>query len=1100
MKLKLIALLLAATATACWAGPEPQVSILVATFEAPSGLDPKLVEHLAQAGLDVQYEVADYRTLTAERLNQYNALLMTYPCRPSSGADAIASFKSLYPIILDFVRAGGGLIVMSDEVNDSHLLLNQLLPDAEILPWSPVDESTLYRQGSYLQHYFCSTENIKPHAITEHVIRLWYPLADSPNEGKATQVLRLGSPWDGLVYANPSAYYYSNNQAVMAPVHAPEPLPIVASRTFGAGRIVVFASRSLNYFHHPYHRIFESICIERGDGLRLIENIVRWVTEPARTTGHPGGFTMPAETDTAPAINPDELANLDYYQRARLLGRKSPTFSSTDPLAESDGRNDYVGLIGAHSDYSRDDRDPNYASGGRGTVQQWCDAAKAAGYNYLVFTELFERMTPDKWNQLLADCQAQTNDTFIAIAGLEIQDVNGDKWAAFEMSRYPDANIIDETGTQIRNSPGFYFGLSAGSVFMQRCMLTPKNHTCRPWTQKFYGGFDVFSYKHGRELLSEALDYYLRCQANNFNLVPMTTHGLVHPNEVARAKGLLTHVRTEAVSQVPAKFRYTWYDKRDVYISSGPQLTSWTMHNGWQGLRDEQWRLQVAVTSDAPITSVTIYDRQRVFRRFFPNDPNFKTTLAGHHDEQRHLVLVAEDQLGRRLISSAVYVSDARQSTYMCTDLQNTINCARAITTQGKEEMFGPMGNQVTGWGAGVSVVVAIPWIGVLPESGFEFGFGGWRVMAGAVFPGLVPVPAEIYGAPSLDLAFNNGDCNILRNIYDWTYSQNVLADRLGIKVTSEHAGYTPRLYGLNVQHVRSKAKLTKEYAAPSAEAPQFVELTSTGLAPNGNRNYVFQDAQGNRTAGTRDADTALDFELTPGSYFAAYPDMWGSFCVTPRTGTYHLRLRGDLVQIGQLLTDTLPQGTELESDLIYICGKFGSTDDADFSAFVQSFGLAGDPHYSFTLDRGKVLSTRYLFLAQADQYAVEGRIAQTDMGSDLPFIVQGLCDNWDAGYLNRQTGVLRRVGLDKGTGRMTLNIDTEDAAFACGNLLICDNEAIRLSIFDRGDHWLLEAHNPTSEPVTTQLRTATWANSLIPPYDRQVLIPAGSTLQFELK
>ena len=76
-------------------------------------------------------------------------------------------------------------------------------------------------------------------------------------------------------------------------------------------------------------------------------------------------------------------------------------------------RQQLPGMIGARSNYS----------GGKANVEEWVNAAKAAGLNYLVFLEPLDFISEENFNKFKADCAKYTDDNFFACPGLWGKDI-----------------------------------------------------------------------------------------------------------------------------------------------------------------------------------------------------------------------------------------------------------------------------------------------------------------------------------------------------------------------------------------------------------------------------------------------------------------------------------------------------------------------------------------------------------------------------------------------------------------------------------------------------------------------------------------------------
>lgn len=135
----------------------------------------------------------EYYELSADSLKPFNVVVAQWA--PVEGdLKGVEMYREKIPLLLDFVRAGGGLLITCEDRYSAYKTLNLLLSklDAAVVPENIVDEATTFRQTRYLQYYFASTTNITQHAVTKGVNKLYYPLSHSPSEGRGTLPLQLG--------------------------------------------------------------------------------------------------------------------------------------------------------------------------------------------------------------------------------------------------------------------------------------------------------------------------------------------------------------------------------------------------------------------------------------------------------------------------------------------------------------------------------------------------------------------------------------------------------------------------------------------------------------------------------------------------------------------------------------------------------------------------------------------------------------------------------------------------------------------------------------------------------------------------------------------
>jgi len=1082
------------------------VSVLVLSdrscnWERPARLDRKLKGEVADLGVAVQEGNSYYHSLTPGLLSGYNLSVMLYP--PPQGATAEREmYVQKARLLLDYVRSGGGLLVLGDEQYGSGQSLNEVLAplDAEVLPESVLDEQTQFRQGRFFREYFFTTTGILPHPLAEGVQELCFPSAWHPWKAGATNTMRVGPDWQIVVRGNETARSVGWRADVEGQSTYSTAPPIMAVRSFGEGRVALLPTRSVTTLQSGHHFVFESLCYARGDLTRLIANTLLWLSEPARRASRPSGYVEPpVGPERQPAYSPEQLAQMDVYSRMIALGYRQSVAAIDHHYRP---RQDFVGVIGVHSDFSRRVSGPAVA-GGYGSVADYCAKARELGYDFVAFTERFEALDEARWRELVAQCDAASSQQFLAIPGIEIEDVYGDRYACLDLPGWVQEQWLDASGRYLADHPGFYFGLSHGhNVFLAKFLLNPREGFLRPWFAKFYAGMEVFGYNRGDQLLAEALDWYRVCQSNDYNLIPIVSHRIACPQDLAAVTGYRVHVLAGKLSDVPKAFRYGWYTPRDVYLSSGPRLVEWAIENGRAAFRDEPWQLFIKLVSDVPLREVTVWDRDQVFRRYFPRTKRFAADILGYHDKQRFFLLTVEDEQGGRLISPALYTSDVRHSTYMCTDLQNTINGMIDVNRAGQSDHFRVQGLYVTGWDS-LDVPALVSGKDVLPESGIEYGLAP---TAGAVGPVIHAAEGTEYPVAQRLMAFDCGDVNILDNRYNWKLlpgsyqTRTELADSL-VRLTS----FTPRAYGQNIMLVEHTVRLKRDLRLTDRKGPEVV-LLRLNVGPSGAQARDFANAasegypqmclvsrDGGKRVWTERAES-VEAPLAPGGYVAFYPDFWGSLAVFPLSEGLVLKT-GDNAEIGLERPDeTLTAGTTLTARSLVVRGAFGENTEAEFDRLRDAYGLDGSPGYHVEVTRGELLSSSYILRVRAADACAAFSVSQMDMPNPLPVIVEGLNERCDAVALDASTGELRRVATFENAGWLTVDASRGPVSLAVGNAVACDRSALWLSLLREEAGWSLEVHNPTAEAIVSRVKVPPWLSDTIGTFAGRLTIPAGET------
>jgi len=1094
------------------AQPEPRpVAVIVLSersccWERPARLDAQLKRDLAALGIAVQESAAYYQDATRELLAQFEVVVAMYPPTASGSSEAKAYLEKS-ALLLDHVRAGGGLLILGDTQYGSRDPLNSFLAplDAEVLQESVYDEDAQFRQERFFREYFLTTASFATHPLTEGLSRLCFPCAWHPWKGAATNAVRVGGDWQVVVRGGTSARSVAwSADEPTAGTYASEP-PIVAARAFGEGRVVLLPTRSVTTLQSGHHFVFEELCYARGDLTRFVRNALAWLSEPARAAGRPGGYVESAAEPGAEQPTPEQLAAMDPYTRLIAAGYRAPL---TRIEHEFRPRSDFVGVIGIHSDFSRRMSGPAVA-GGYGTVADYCGKAKALGYDFIAFTERFELMDEGSWGELAQQCAAGSDGEFLAIPGIEIEDVYGDHYAVLDLPRWVDKQWLDPSGRYIADSPAFYFGLGhAFNSFPARFLLEPGQAFNRPWFAKFYAGMEVAGYSRGETPIAGAEDWYRVCQRNDYNLIPMVSHRIASPRDLEAVSGYRVHVTAETLADVPKAFRYGWYTPRDVYVSSGPRLLEWAIENGRAALREEPWQLFLRLSSDVPLSEVTVWDGDTVFRRYFPGDTTFTADISGYHDRQRYFLLTATDEAGGRLISPALYTSDVRHSTYMCTDLQNTINGMLDVNRQGRTDHFRIQGLYVSGWN-NLDVPALVSTKDVLPESGIEYGMAP---MVGAPGPIIHAAEGPEHPVAQRNLAFACGDVNILDNLYEWTLLPGSYQCRAELADSRVRLiSFTPRPYSQNVMLVEHTVTLKKRVTLARRDGPEIVLLTlNTGASAAQARDFANAASEGFprmsivSAAGDKrefaDRTAPVEEPLPVGGYVAFYPNFWGPLAAMPLSEGLTMRVT-DQTEIGlELPGETLEAGATFTARCLVLRGAFGETDGGEFDRFRDSCGLDGSPACPAQVTRGRLLGSAYILRLEAEDGAAVFSLPEGSLANPLPVVVEGLREDCDAVALNETTGELRRVGVFEGAGWLTADTARGAQSWAVGNALDCDCDGLRLSLLKSDDRYMLEAHNPTAQAQTAMIRVPDWLAPTTGRYEGVLELAPGATRREALR
>lgn len=662
-------------------------------FCSPQGptmgwLDLDYAQELVKAGIEVDYtdSLAD---VTWDRVKQYNVLVLYVTPGGWYNPDLKAE-----PVFIEtvkrFVQAGGGVFLWAPENNMGRQVLE---PFTEAwgakLPAEIIIENDPERQGAQTHDVQATplayTDTILPSPVSEGVKGIWYPIRPAYNGGMSGPLL-VDDNWTVVVKASPTAVtkpvdMSQSPSAIKNPFSRPEGTvtapPLFAIRSVGAGRVALINQWQQFSVGSGTKFIFNREVLDRGvkgkpsDFGRLLQNTYRWLAEPSLQNGAVGGYTTPAERLQPP--NAREAVKAEYrekpvdYDPAKLGTVNIPTQWKL-----------YRGLIGAKSAYSS----------GTGTVAEYAAAAKQAGLDFLIFMEDFDKLTKEKFEQLKADCVANSDDNLLLLAGFNMMNNVGNHmffygpdpvWPSELVLTGPNKTIAYMTE---QKPDGTYTGYIApfldwvlGAYHVERGQVGYYNFKGSPGGMqmpdlRLYAMAAVRYYKDG-ELVEDVTDQYLYTAECTIPPAPAAVNEVTSPRQLlaeANSGHALMYAQAENLQRTHprgvfmAALRWTHqYDGLNVGHSDGPQVLSWpNCFRVWTYGAEEfvagknVMFCPLAVTSDKGLKSLSLYNGRTLFRRFLCNGAKeFRQTLVLDGTIQRNIVLIAEDMAGGKAITFA---------------------------------------------------------------------------------------------------------------------------------------------------------------------------------------------------------------------------------------------------------------------------------------------------------------------------------------------------------------------------------------------------------------------------------------------------------------
>ncbi len=449
-------------------------SVLFASPSGAEGVDLDYLRELANQGFEVDY-TDKLDELTRDRIRKYNVLVLfvtpdTFEVSDTQRASSPDRVESFVRLIDEFVADGGGVFLMPGETNIRKQRLSDLtepwgarLPAESIVENNPNNVAAMPHStyGTRLAY----TDEIAPSPVSSGVHGLWYPYEPAYLAWMTTPLV-VDEQWQVVVRASASAVtspidvHRSDAAPGLVARTTPEHRPaLMAIRSVGAGRAALIAEWPQFSVGSGTKWIFDRDVLDRGlsgrasDFGKLLANTLAWLATPSLAAGALGGWTMHADRLQAPnskdAVKAQFPAAGPTYDPATLARVVAPS-----------GQSFFKGLIGAKSAYSS----------GSGSIADYARAARAAGLDFVVFLEDFDRMSKEKLAALTADCARSSGPDLLLLPGFAAESNIGNhlfffsphpEWPPDEVLTGPNHNLIY---IQEQNSKGEFTG------FMTRFM------------------------------------------------------------------------------------------------------------------------------------------------------------------------------------------------------------------------------------------------------------------------------------------------------------------------------------------------------------------------------------------------------------------------------------------------------------------------------------------------------------------------------------------------------------------------------------------------------------------------------------------------------
>ena len=943
---------------------------------------------------------------------------------------------------------------------------------------------------AYSKNWYCWTDNLDEHPVTEGLRRIYYASANLRwDDCYTTPPLVCDKNWTPLVKAMPGArlaYDVRGNW-----VHAedsPKELTLAAVRAVGKGRLATFAV-SPGYIHRlGYLRrenkwygemcfgLIDGIVIEKGNGTvpsdtgALVHHLYRWLAGESVKNGF-GGYKTgePVETETTVVTEEgkDFQAVLDFDDLTMPPSwRHRPTHVKIDnnhyfpeiPDALVKGELRYLrALVGAHTSLSD----------GKGTVEDYARSAQAAGYSVIVFAEAFEHLDREEWLALVRGCERHTTDDFVCLPGIDIMDPDGNHFLIVAPPFYPRKAWLSPDGKRLVQTQVINLMYGDHMVVAHR----PETSPLPQERLKHFQGLSVYTYRNGK-VVDEAVHAYGWQVMNASNPHPVVVHELFSPEEVEGASktGFQQILPSDTPRNAAGYFRvgiqhYFEAPSRHL-ISEGPIVTKWVTSAKDVGPAKEnrdRFRVDVGVTGEAPLAEVMLYDGPVVVRRWLPNAEAFEAAAYFRHSRQYSLFVVARDSEGRRTITSSVRTA-ARRYHFRCSDRQNWLGHVGAYYTGAFLPDRMDVQLSVRGTVEGRAIFTSVPGTSMAMKLNFPFTCND------------VVLTESILDEKYVTAGFNDVGLDAMPSRASKVSS--VYHGRM------RHWSFTPGKRGQphpTVIEFDLTLKRDVEPANPAGLFPAFHRLVGKKFVQLSDAGKVARDKVDKTTV--RDAPRGA----CAGGFIALSDGLRidrGRFGVAPAKGC----------------PTVIPAGSRfrarfLVSGLGVRAGNGpGDHFDKDPEAWLKALGFGAETPYTIQWTRGEPQGPDFPLPVGAGDHGIAGSIERTaDIPFEVPLEVRGTNRNWAAGiWLEGEP--ITYTGVFEGKCWPRLDV-SKKGRFYAGNLLLAESPDLVLEVivWSKDRIWI-EAHNPTSEPITAMIQTP---KEIVDhkALSKTIRVPAGSTV-----
>jgi len=1038
---------------------------------------------------------------SVDDLKPFNAVVIS-DLPPVDGEGRVEKVQPPFEQALDcFLQQGGGVIAFctGSGFSNTNKSLNHLLrPYGAAVPEEQVTDP---------QHIFgpigeypmgCFTTQIDEGPMTRGVHRLGY-LGQASRadciEMMMPVVISDKAAWHVVVRGEKTAYSAEGKNPGYGPQLKDTPASYAASpvlaawREVGRGRLLVFPLNPSFTTGSP--EVFLNVLWDKEDQAKpgamqnrtFLMQAVRWACAPTLGGGLWGGFA------TDRTFRPD--------RRAILKGPDGPIDWSKIPTGDKliPRTSAQRGLIGAQS----------AAGGGRHSVRQLCQAARAAGLQFLGFTEKLESLTPAAWEQLKADCLAESDTQFLALPGLLAIDTQGNTWFGVGWISFPPIPALTPDRKRVDNSYYLFDRVFRGRLFgFARVGRNP----CPWYEMKQASALAVYTSEPGQPLDNVENEYLQSCRDME-NYLPFSVTLVDSPASVAAAAHGVVNVFTGpsvkaledyARGQGAYARSLFWEDPHPWYLSRGVELVSQGGRNlGNMAIDEERQNLYRYAFRLAGLRAgdrILLYDGDRLFREWRATQAEFAAEHTWPHEQVRQFTVRVVRQ-GQIVLLSAPATTHFGRRFMQCGDRQNTLPFNYQPDARGNTYVSGiPIGAHYRSWPPQTLVygnfkiwlsgAVAVEYQPPMYMSFWtspEIPFAGDRWEGGSSLASYdhhrLSCPGMIIVDSVTDRVFakgrsHGGDC---------TPPRRTEPSRL-VRLDQRRYGLYGTLEQLNGQYVESRitaladaalkpgnssAMVSRLSLPVKADAPRWAELNVAGKVTRYNQRQRSAVARADR--------------LAAGDYIAMYPHgLAGGGAQYAVSGNLRSHLfapkQSDLISMVMLdVPNRWRKGDAFAYQMLFTTGGSAPSRPAsDYERVVAFLGLRDHEFPALTaLAGGTLLAEPVIATIQAKPESVVTLETRRDPADPLglPIRLRGYEPAWQLVYVLNGSKTWRYCGQLEGDHYFHLYTNQAAYRVQIGHPLLADRADICITLDDpAGKQRAFEIYNPTARPATLNLRT----------------------------